>query len=141
MDDREKPLANGKLLSEIVLSPAGSGKTERLARRYIDLLRCGVAPERILTITFTEKAAAEMKERIFAILAKEDPKSLARLKEKILKVRISTIDSFCLSLLLTFAPRLSLSLNLDVTVEDEIAWILSSYDTLMRIAQERDSSD
>ncbi|MDH5684809.1 MAG: UvrD-helicase domain-containing protein, partial [candidate division WOR-3 bacterium] len=83
----------------VVSSPAGSGKTERLARRYIELLELGVKPERILTITFTEKAAAEMKERIFKILGKENQKMLRKLKQDVLKLRISTIHSFCLSLL------------------------------------------
>jgi len=48
----------------VVSSPAGSGKTERLARRYIELLELGVKPERILTITFTEKAAREIITRL-----------------------------------------------------------------------------
>ncbi|HDO25747.1 MAG TPA: hypothetical protein ENG95_03765, partial [Nitrospirae bacterium] len=54
--------------SVMISSPAGSGKTEKLARRYIALLRSGVDVERILAITFTDKAAAEMKQRILRIL-------------------------------------------------------------------------
>jgi ATP-dependent exoDNAse (exonuclease V) beta subunit len=50
--------------SVMISSPAGSGKTEKLARRYIALLRSGVDVKRILAITFTERAAAEMKQRI-----------------------------------------------------------------------------
>jgi ATP-dependent exoDNAse (exonuclease V) beta subunit len=74
--------------NKIVSSPAGSGKTERLARRYIELLDIGVKPERILTITFTEKAAAEMKERIFKILAKENPPMFKKIKQDVLKLRV-----------------------------------------------------
>jgi len=58
---------------QVVFAPAGSGKTERLSRRYIELLEAGVKPERILTLTFTEKAAAEMKERIFDRLRAHNP--------------------------------------------------------------------
>ena len=58
--------------SVIISSPAGSGKTEKLARRYISLLLSGSEIEKILCITFTEKAAAEMKERILTILEKEN---------------------------------------------------------------------
>ncbi len=130
-----------ELLTTLVRSPAGSGKTERLARRYIALLKRGVPPERILTITFTEKAAAEMKERIFRILRKEDPDLERKLKESILKLRISTIDSFCFSLIRTFSPYLELPPDLEVNPESEILWLLSSYDTLMGIAQERNSPD
>ena len=48
--------------SIIISSPAGSGKTERLARRYIALLGAVSGVEKILAVTFTEKAAAEMKQ-------------------------------------------------------------------------------
>ncbi len=129
------------ILTTLLFSPAGSGKTESLARRYIQLLKLGVPPERILTITFTEKAAAEMKERIFRILKREDPELEKNLKENILKIRISTIDSFCLSLIKTFAPFLGLPFDLEVSPQSEILWTLSTYDTLMEIAQEKNSPD
>ncbi|HDQ98731.1 MAG TPA: hypothetical protein ENN51_00385, partial [candidate division WOR-3 bacterium] len=44
-----------ELKNLVVFAPAGSGKTERLSARYIKLLEAGVPPERILTLTFTEK--------------------------------------------------------------------------------------
>ena len=68
--------------SVIISSPAGSGKTEKLARRYIALLKSGVDVERILAITFTDKAAAEMKQRILRILKEEDENLFKRLLEK-----------------------------------------------------------
>ena len=86
----------------MISSPAGSGKTEKLARRYIALLRGGAPVERILAITFTDKAAAEMKERILAILRDEQKDLYETVREKMPVMRISTIHSFCLKLLKRF---------------------------------------
>ena len=52
--------------SFLVPASAGAGKTYKLSRRFLFLVGAGAEPETILTLTFTKKAAAEMRERILA---------------------------------------------------------------------------
>ncbi|MBA3071825.1 MAG: AAA family ATPase, partial [Nitrospirae bacterium] len=119
--------------SVIISSPAGSGKTEKLARRYISLLLDGSEIEKILCITFTEKAAAEMKERIFNILERENPDLFLMIKEKMPLMRISTIHAFCLKLLKRFSIELGVDPSLDVMDEFEasLLWSEAVYECVM----------
>lgn len=55
----------------LVLAGAGSGKTETLIRRVAGLILSGAAPDRLLCITFTAKAAGEMRSRLVALLGVE----------------------------------------------------------------------
>ena len=80
----------------VVAAGAGSGKTYVLVERFMGLVREGVAPDRLLTITFTEQAAREMKERIGHALAKEGVPEARRVAEG---AWVSTIHGFCARLL------------------------------------------
>jgi ATP-dependent helicase/nuclease subunit A len=80
-----------------VTAGAGSGKTRVLVERFVRLvLSQGVAVDRILAITFTEKAASELKDRIARAF---EEAGRDRERREVEFAYISTIDSFCARLL------------------------------------------
>ncbi len=112
----EQLLAIERRRGELLLDAgAGSGKTSVLVERFARAVaEDGVGVNQILTITFTEKAAAELRERIRARLREAGHESAARATEG---AWVSTIHAFCARLLRAHA--LEAGLDPEFTVLDE----------------------
>ena len=133
-----------------VTAGAGSGKTTVLVRRYLEILRkCKVkTPREIVAITFTEKAAAEMRERVIERLSlqemsngSEQGNSLHRFREKMNSAHISTIHAFCSRILREFPFQAGVPANFGILqgIDQKLLLQQTIRDTLKKIAT--DTSD
>ena len=121
---------------------AGTGKTRVLVTRYINLLQAGVAPGNILAMTFTRKAAAEMRTRIIATLRQAaergelTPSRWREIRERMGDIQISTIDAFCLSLLREFPLEADLDPGFSLADDTDVPRLVDeSLDRALRICR------
>src|SRR5262249_37067908 len=100
----------------VVWASAGTGKTRKLVDVYLELLEQGVDPLRIVAVTFTEKAAAEMRERIRSALYTK-PGQWMKTIALLPLAPISTIHGFCGMLIREHA--IDLGIDPSFTILDE----------------------
>jgi ATP-dependent helicase/nuclease subunit A len=128
-DEVARTVATDPRRNVVLEASAGTGKTTVLVNRYVNLLKAGVDPTNILAITFTRKAAAEMRQRIVHELQKAAALSVADaarwhdLRDRLGDIAISTIDAFCLSLLREFPLEAGLDPGFDIADETLVARI------------------
>lgn len=115
----------GRIERTVIKASAGTGKTFRLVKEYMDALGLGKAeqamqepcsPEEIIAVTFTRKAAAELRERVRKELHKAGKPELA---EKAEGSFIGTVDSICLRLLQEYALEAGTAPALRELAEDD----------------------
>ena len=95
LPNTEQSKVIGSTVNTVVSAGAGAGKTAVLSWRFLRLvMEEGVKPEEILTLTFTKKAANEMRERIYSRLMKARESLPADTLKSFGRATISTLDSF-----------------------------------------------
>ncbi len=166
--DANQARASDPSASAWVSANAGTGKTEVLVRRVLRLLLAGSEPQRILCLTYTKMAAAEMQNRLLKELASWATLADGKLRERLAAIlgraadeaevrtarrlfaqtleakgglKIYTIHGFCERLLQRFPLEAEVAPNFAVLDETEAARLKgTAFDTTMaRAAAERDA--
>ena len=97
----------------LVLAGAGSGKTKVLTSRIANLIDNGISPYNILAITFTNKAAKEMKERVYKLIGNAAN-----------SIQISTFHSLGLKILKENYNLLGYERNFTIIDSDDVITII-----------------
>ncbi len=101
---------------EMINASAGSGKTYRLTQKILEKIEEGLNPEALMATTFTNKAAAELRERIRSQLLKDGRYEEA---QRIYDGFIGTVNSICARLLRGYAQDAGLSPAVDILPEED----------------------
>ena len=98
----------------LILAGAGTGKTRTVTCRISNMLEVGIRPEEILAVTFTNKAAAEMRERIGGMVS----------KKKAEEMTVCTFHSLCVRLLRGGIDRLGYKKNFSICTQSDQVGIM-----------------
>lgn len=107
MNDRQQEAVECLEGPLLLLAGAGTGKTTVIVQRIANLVRHGVEPHAIMAVTFTNKAAREMRERVGRMLGPQAANAMT----------ISTFHSFCVGVLRRHAEKLGYSRRFTIATE------------------------
>jgi superfamily I DNA/RNA helicase len=93
----------------LILAGAGTGKTRTVTCRIAHMLETGIAPEEILAVTFTNKAASEMRERIAGMVSRKPAEAMT----------VCTFHSLCVRLLRGGIEKLGYKKNFSICARSD----------------------
>ena len=119
LNEKQKQAALHTTGALLVIAGAGAGKTKTITHRIVNLIHCGIAPENILAVTFTNKAAKEMRERIISEIAKNA-------KGQNSQPFVSTFHSLGVYIIKEWASALGLTKHFSILDEDDAIKIIKN---------------
>lgn len=118
-NDEQRPVIESNV-NTVVSAGAGAGKTAVLSWRFLRLvMEGGLKPEQILTLTFTKKAASEMRERIYRRLLQARDSLPSDTFDSFSRATISTLDSFCAQIVRSDCITYGLPRDITVISDDD----------------------
>ena len=103
----------------LILAGAGTGKTRVITFRIANMIEKGIAPNHVLGVTFTNKAAREMQERVFKLIPKPPKKTDSRESLADTRPTICTFHSLCVRILRQHIEKLGYKRNFVIYDESE----------------------
>jgi ATP-dependent helicase/nuclease subunit A len=134
LSDEQAPAVLARGRDVVVTAGAGAGKTRTLVGRYLALLESGIAPRRIAAITFTRKAAREMRNRVRDELASHvqrfapgtvEAQRWEQIQTSLDAARIGTIHELCSQILRTHPAEAGVDPRFRMLEEGNMAWLQS----------------
>ena len=136
---RQKEAVDADTPALVVAGP-GAGKTRVLAERYAHLVRSGVRPEEILALTFSNKAAEEMRTRVALMLGQGTLDEFGN-EEAVQRVRAYTFHGFGLELLKGYYHLLGLPEDFTLLTETDALLLVRSRLSELELAHFENLSD
>jgi superfamily I DNA/RNA helicase len=103
----------------LILAGAGTGKTRVITYRIAHMIRTGILPEKILGVTFTNKAAREMQERVRQLLPRKSSGPQQHTPARDERPTLATFHSLCVRILRQYIEKLGYKKNFVIYSESE----------------------
>lgn len=119
LNSKQQEAANHQTGPLLIIAGAGAGKTKTITHRILNLINSGVAPESILAVTFTNKAAQEMSERITKLLKDNSDSKTPNPFQNSAKPFVSTFHGLGVHIMRNHGDRIGVSKYFSILDRDD----------------------